>query len=66
VKFKSGLRPFTEAEREACTANRRASLARGLIRRKSTPSGQHYSRAPTPADKALAQRILGEPDERLR
>ena len=60
MKFKSGLVPFTEAEREACSAKRRASVKRGVIRRNATPSGQHYDRKPTEADKARDLRILGE------
>jgi hypothetical protein len=62
MPFASGL-PLTERERQACDAKKRDQLVQGLIRRKSTPSGQHYSRKPTAADKRLTHRILGEADE---
>ena len=63
MTFVSGL-PFSERERRRCLAVKKHAQAkadrRSLTRRKSTPSGQNYNRAPTDDDKRLAQRILGE------
>lgn len=60
VKYKSGL-PFTESERERCIHVREGVLRAKLIRKLSAPKG-HYDRKPTPADKALTRRIMGERD----
>ena len=62
MPFASGL-PLTERERAACAAKKRNQLTKGLIRRKSAPFGKGYFRKPTPADRRLTQRILGEADE---
>jgi hypothetical protein len=60
VEFKSGLTPFTEAEREAIDVGRRKLLAQGVGRRKALRSGQIYNQSGTSETKARDLRIMGE------
>lgn len=60
MKYKSGL-PFTDAERDRCIKVREGVLRVKLIRKLAAPKGR-YDRKPTPADKALSRRIMGERD----
>jgi hypothetical protein len=60
VEFKSGLTPFTEAERQADEPSRRKRLAQGVGRRKACRSGQDYNQPGTPETQSRDLRIMGE------
>ena len=55
--------PYTEAERERDSQDRRDAQAIVSTRRAACPSGQNYYRKPTKADLRVSRRILGENDE---
>ena len=63
MKFASGTRTYTEAERNAAEAPRREANERDGKRRRSTRSGDNYKR---PFDKGLwrrQKRACGEGDD---
>jgi hypothetical protein len=59
--FQSGLKPYTEAEREADAEPRRAKRKVDTERRKACPSGQRYDVPATQKSIELHRRKIGEP-----
>lgn len=55
--------PITEKERHADHARTMERVETKIRRRKATPSGQDYSRAPNEVERAIAARILGERED---
>lgn len=60
----SGL-PLTDREKRIEQARARKRGDQRLRRILACPSGQDYNRQPTPADKAILARSLGEKDDDL-
>ena len=65
MKYASGLKPYTPAEREQDAAERRAMKRRERIRQQALLSGQPYFLPGTPATRRRDLRMMGETDENL-
>lgn len=58
LKFVTGSRPYSQAERERDAADSREALAYQVARHKATPSGQRYNTVRTPAVRRNTVRMV--------